>query len=119
VADAAAAAPKGVSTKRCRNQEGRIGQQSAELLHDPGLIYLTAALNKDQSLDEVRKTLIQTIEAVAKPIPPPGKRWSASGPAFYAPWRTTSPTRQSIATGALNNAIAQGDWRLMFCSTTA
>src|ERR1035437_7865665 len=37
---------------------------SAALLHDPGLIYLTAALNKDQSLDEARKILIQTIEAV-------------------------------------------------------
>jgi zinc protease len=38
-------------------------------LHDPGLIMLTAGLNKDQSPDEVRKLLIDTLEGVIKNPP--------------------------------------------------
>ena len=86
---------------------------SAPLLHDPGLIYLTATLNKDQSLDEARKTLIQTIEAVAGD-PPTREEVERVRTGLLRNLEDSLSDPQSIATGALNNAISQGDWRLMF-----
>jgi zinc protease len=86
---------------------------SAALLHDPGLIVLTAALNKDQSLDEARKTLIQTIEAVATD-PPTREEVERVRTGLLRNLEDNLSDPQSIATGALNTAISQGDWRLMF-----
>src|ERR1019366_7608342 len=86
---------------------------SAALLHDPGLIVLTAALNKDQSLDEARKTLIQTIEAVAAD-PPTREEVERVRTGLLRTLEDNLSDPQSIATGALNTAISQGDWRLMF-----
>jgi zinc protease len=86
---------------------------SAALLHDPGLIVLTAALNKDQSLDEARKILIQTVEAVASD-PPTREEVERVRTGLLRNLEDNLSDPQSIATGALNTAISQGDWRLMF-----
>ncbi len=42
---------------------------SVEQLHDPGLIMLSAGLNKDQSLEDARRALIETLEGVVKNPP--------------------------------------------------
>src|ERR1035437_4478930 len=86
---------------------------SAALLHDPGLIVLTAALNKDQSPDEARKILIQTVEAVASD-PPTREEVERVRTGLLRNLEDNLSDPQSIATGALNTAISQGDWRLMF-----
>jgi zinc protease len=86
---------------------------SAAQLHDPGLIVLTATLNKDQSLDEARKTLIQTIEAVPSD-PPTREEVERVRTGLLRNLEDNLSDPQSIATGALNSAISQGDWRLMF-----
>ena len=39
-------------------------RMSFEELHDPGFVTATATLSKDQSLDDVRKTMLDTIAAV-------------------------------------------------------
>ena len=41
----------------------------SQLLHDPGLIYLSANLNKDQSLDVAKKALIDTLAGIVKEPP--------------------------------------------------
>src|SRR4029079_391401 len=42
---------------------------SGTQLHDPGLIMLNAGLNKDQSLEEARRILIDTVEGIVKNPP--------------------------------------------------
>jgi zinc protease len=97
-----------VETKKAES-----ASMSAPLLHDPGLIYLSATLNKEQSLDEARKALIQAVEAVATDTPT-REEVERVRTGLLRNLEDSLSDPQSIATGALNNAIAQGDWRLMF-----
>jgi zinc protease len=85
----------------------------ATQLHDPGLIVLNAGLNKDQSLDEVRRLLIETVEGVIT-NPPSKEEVERVTTGLLRNLENSLSDPQSIATGALNTAIAQGDWRLMF-----
>lgn len=82
-------------------------------LYDPGLITLSAGLNKDQSLEEVRKLLISTVEGVVANPPTKEEIERVTTPMLRNLENSLSDP-QSIATGALNTAISQGDWRLMF-----
>jgi zinc protease len=86
---------------------------NASQLHDPGLAFLTANLNKDQSLDAAKKALEDAIAEIAKQAPTKEEVEKVRGGLLRNLERSLSDP-QSIATGALNNAIAQGDWRLMF-----
>ena len=82
-------------------------------LHDPGLIMLNASLNKDQSLDEVRHILIDTVEGVVQ-NPPTKEEMERVTTGLLRNLENSLSDPQAIATGALNTAISQGDWRLMF-----
>jgi zinc protease len=84
-----------------------------EQLHDPGLVFVSANLNKDQSLDTVRKALIDALADVIK-NPPTKEEVDRVRTGLLRNLERSLADPQSIATGALNNAIAQGDWRLMF-----
>jgi len=84
-----------------------------EQLHDPGLVFLTANLNSSQSLDAAKKALIQTLEGVISE-PPSKDEVDRVKTNLLRNLERTLADPQSIATGALNTAIAQGDWRLMF-----
>jgi len=84
-----------------------------ERLHDPGLVFLTATLNQDQSLDKARKALIDTLEGVMKE-PPTKEEVDRARTNLLRGLERSLSDPQSIATGALNTAVAQGDWRLMF-----
>jgi len=86
---------------------------SAAMLHDPGLIMLQASLNKDQSLDEARKALIRTVENVVNDVPTK-EEVDRVRTGLLRNLENSLSDPQSIATGALNAAISQGDWRLMF-----
>jgi zinc protease len=85
----------------------------SEQLHDPGLVFLTANLNKDQSLDAAKKALIDTLTDVIK-NPPTKEEVERVRSGLLRNLERSLSDPQSIATGALNNAISQGDWRLMF-----
>ena len=82
-------------------------------LHDPGLITATASMNKDQSLEEVRKILEETLEDIVR-NPPTKAEVDRVETGMLRNLENSLSDPQSIATGALNEAIAQGDWRLMF-----
>ena len=81
--------------------------------HDPGLIMLSASLSKDQSLDEVRKRMIETLNDVVK-NPPTQQEVERVTTGLLRNLEDSLSDPQSIATGALNQAVADGDWRLMF-----
>jgi zinc protease len=85
----------------------------ASQLHDPGLAFLTANLNKDQSLDAAKKAMLDAIADVASK-PPTKDEVDRVRTGLLRNLERSLSDPQSIATGALNNAIAQGDWRLMF-----
>ena len=82
-------------------------------LHDPGLVMLNANLNKDQSPDEARKALIAALEGIIA-NPPSKEETERVTTGLLRNLETSLSDPQAIATGALNEAIAQGDWRLMF-----
>jgi zinc protease len=81
--------------------------------HDPGLIMLSASLSKDQSLDNVRDKMIQTLEDVVK-NPPTAQEMERVTTGLLRNLENSLSDPQAIATGALNQAVADGDWRLMF-----
>jgi zinc protease len=82
-------------------------------LHDPGLVQVSATLTKDQSLDAVRDAIVKTIDEVAT-NPPTQEEVERVRSQLVRGLENNLSNPQAIATGALNTAIAQGDWRLMF-----
>ena len=106
-------------------QEGRLGKalvepklaQSAsmgfQLLHDPGLVQVTATLAQDQSLDAARDAVYKALDEVVK-NPPTEAEVERVKTQLLRGLENSLSNAQAIATGALNTAIAQGDWRLMF-----
>jgi zinc protease len=106
-------------------QEGRLAKalvdtklvQSAnmgfQLQHDPGLVSISATLSQDQSLDAARDAIYKAIDDVVK-NPPTKEEVDRVTSQLARGLENSLSNAQSIATGALNAAIAQGDWRLMF-----
>jgi zinc protease len=106
-------------------QEGRLAKalvdtklaQSAsmgfQLQHDPGLVQVSATLAQDQSLDAARDAVYKTLDEVVK-NPPTDAEVDRVKTQLLRGLENSLSNAQAIATGALNNAIAQGDWRLMF-----
>ena len=91
-------------------QSANMGERA---LHDPGLITLTASLNKDQSLDAAKKAMIDALAGVIN-NPPTKEEVDRVRTGLLRGLERNLGNPQQIATGALNEAIAQGDWRLMF-----
>ena len=59
-----------------------------EELHDPGFVLATASLSKDQSLDDARKTIQDTVGA-SSPNHPPKKKWTGSRTECSVRWKLT------------------------------
>jgi zinc protease len=97
-----------VDTKLAQSANMRFQQ-----LHDPGLVEVSATLTKDQSLDVARDAVYKTLEEVVK-NPPAADELERVRSQLLRGLENNLSNAQAIATGALNNAIAQGDWRLMF-----
>src|SRR6476619_3334201 len=84
-----------------------------QLQHDPGLVIVSASLNQDQSLDTVRDAIYKALDDVVK-NPPTREEIDRITSQLARGLENSLSNAQAIATGALNSAIAQGDWRLMF-----
>src|SRR4051812_36592368 len=107
------------------SQEGRLAKalvdtnlaESAsmnfQLQHDPGLVVLSASLNQDQSLDVAREAIYKALDDVIR-NPPTREEVDRVSSQLARGLENSLSNAQAIATGALNSAIAQGDWRLMF-----
>jgi zinc protease len=81
--------------------------------HDPGLVEINATLTKDQSPDAVRDAIYKALEDVVN-NPPTADDVERIRTQLLRTLENSLASPQQIATGALNNAISQGDWRLMF-----
>jgi zinc protease len=84
-----------------------------QLLYDPGLVSVSASLNQDQNLDKARDAIFKTIDDVVA-NPPTAAEVDRVVTQMMRGLENNLSNPQAIATGALNTAIAQGDWRLMF-----
>ena len=84
-----------------------------QLQHDPGLVMVSASLNQDQSLDAVRDAIYKALDDIVK-NPPTREEVDRVTSQLARGLENSLSNTQSIATGALNSSIAQGDWRLMF-----
>jgi zinc protease len=82
-------------------------------MHDPGLVVASASLTNDQSLDTAKKALLDTVDGLVKE-PPTKDEVDRVKTGLLRNLERNLSDPQSLATGALNSAIAQGDWRLMF-----
>ncbi|MBV9398502.1 MAG: insulinase family protein [Bryobacterales bacterium] len=82
------------------------------LQHDPGLIEVSASFSKDQSQEEVRKIMIETLEALVKEAP-------SNDEVDRAKTRLMRNLENQMSDSetfgrALSAPIAEGDWRLIF-----
>jgi zinc protease len=84
-----------------------------QLEHDPGLVTISASLNQAQSLDAARDAIYKALDDVIK-NPPTAEEIGRVTSQLARGLENSLSNAQSIATGALNSSIAQGDWRLMF-----
>jgi zinc protease len=82
-------------------------------LHDPGLVQISATLNKDQSLDTARDAIYKVLEDVVR-NPPTREEVDRVRTGLLRGLENSLSDPQAIATGAINTAVSQGDWRLMF-----
>jgi zinc protease len=83
-----------------------------EELHDPGFVMVSAALSKDQSLDDVRKIILDTIAGVASE-PPTKEEVEKEKARILHSMELRMANSQGAALG-LSEMIASGDWRLYF-----
>ncbi len=96
-----------------RNKLANAVEMSFQLMHDPGLVMVSASLNKDQSLDAAKKAIFDTLQGVITE-PPTQEEVDRVKTGLLRNLERNLSDPQSLATGALNSSIAQGDWRLMF-----
>jgi zinc protease len=81
-------------------------------LHDPGFILVAAALSKDQSLDEARKAILDTIAGLTSE-PPTKEEVEREKTRISQSMELRMANSQQAALG-LSEMIASGDWRLFF-----
>jgi zinc protease len=81
-------------------------------LHDPGFVLVSAGLSKDQSLDEVRKIMLETIDGIINE-PPTKEEVERAKTRLVRRLEQTMSDAQQLGL-ALTTPVSQGDWRLMF-----
>jgi zinc protease len=84
-----------------------------QALHDPGLVEVSANLTQDQSTDKARDAIFKAMQDVVD-NPPTAAEVERVRTQLLRTLENSLSNPQAIATGGLNTAIAQGDWRLMF-----
>jgi zinc protease len=81
--------------------------------HDPGLVEISATLTKDQSPDAARDAIYKALQDVVDNPPAPADVERVRTQ-LLRNLENSLANSQSLATGGLTSAIAQGDWRLLF-----
>ena len=78
----------------------------------PGFVLVSATLSKDQSLDEARKTMLDTVAGVVTE-PPTKEEVEREKARILQGMEQRMANSQQAALG-LSEMIASGDWRLFF-----
>ena len=58
-----------LSKSLVENKKALSASMSFQAQHDPGIVMVSAGLNMEQSLDDVKKTIFETIDGIAKEPP--------------------------------------------------
>jgi len=85
---------------------------SLEELHDPGVVLLRATLSDDQSLDEVKKIMFDTVAGLTREAPTKEEVDRAKTRIIQNMDRSFANSQQLAM--QLTEVIADGDWRLLF-----
>jgi len=96
-----------VDNKKANSASMRFSQE-----HDPGLLEVSASLSQDQSLDEVRKIIGETLKGIVSE-PPTREEVERAKTRLLQGIEQQWTDAQQIGLG-LSAPIAQGDWRLRF-----
>ena len=83
-----------------------------EELHDPGFVEAAATLSKDQSIDDAKKIMLDTIAGVVTE-PPTQDEVDRAKARITQGMEQTMANSQRVAL-SLSETIASGDWRLFF-----
>ncbi|HEX4137792.1 MAG TPA: pitrilysin family protein [Bryobacteraceae bacterium] len=94
------------------NKKALSARMGYEELHDPGFVLVQASLSKDQSLDDARKAIIDTV-AGAVTEPPTKEEVDREKNRILQGMQQQMNNSQQAALG-LSEMIASGDWRLFF-----
>ena len=94
------------------NKKATSVRMGFEELHDPGFVLVSATLSKDQSLDDARKTILDTI-AGAVSEPPTKEEVEREKNRILQGMEQQMANSQGVALN-LSEMIADGDWRLFF-----
>ena len=85
---------------------------SVEQLHDPSFVTVSSTLNDEQSLDEAKETILETIADLGRDIPTSDELERAKVRIIQGMDRTMANSQQLAM--QLNEVVASGDWRLLF-----
>jgi len=94
------------------NKKALSARMGYEELHDPGFVMVSATLSKDQSLDDARKTILDTVAGVV--AEPPTKDEVEREKTRILQGMEQRMTNSQQAALGLSETIASGDWRLYF-----
>jgi len=94
------------------NKKALSARMGYEELHDPGVVIASATLSKEQSLDEARKTIVDTVASVVSE-PPTKEEVEREKARILQGMEQRMNNSQQAALG-LSETIASGDWRLYF-----
>ncbi len=96
-----------VDTKKALN----VNMSVAEM-HDPGLVTISATLNDEQSLDEVKKIILDQVARLTSE-PPTREEVERARTRVLQGMDRTFANSQQLAMN-ITEVIADGDWRLLF-----
>jgi len=85
---------------------------SFQELHDPGFAEIRASLDDTQSIDDVKKTILETVAALMREAPSRDEVDRAKTRILQGMDRTFANSQQLAM--QINETIASGDWRLLF-----
>ena len=94
------------------NKKAVSARMGYEELHDPGFVMATASLNKEQSLDEARKAIIDTVAGLVSE--PPTKDEVDRAKTRVLQGMEQQMRNSQTAARLMSESIGAGDWRLYF-----
>src|SRR5262245_8844084 len=87
-------------------------RMASEQMHDPGYAFASAQLSSEQSLDEARRILIQTVESLVTE-PPSAEELERAKARLVRSMEMRMADSQSVGLN-LSEWVAMGDWRMLF-----
>lgn len=95
------------------NKKAMSASMSVSEPHDPGLIEFTSRLSNEQSLTDVKKTMLETISGLVTE-PPTAEEVNRAKERIVQRMDREFSNTQAIAVGVLTEVVADGDWRLLY-----